>query len=274
MQPNEGLSFAVKARFGAALGALLTLMFAASLSAKPAERMIAASEKITVEASGKSGALKIQVNAPKGGEAPSVSITNDDNYVWWSSPLKGDGGVWTAPLDRNAVESLLIGTKVVVTFPKSQNGEDLIVSTPAPTVRPSLATAKGIVEGTPLFFKEPTAPEPPKVPAADAKPDVVQKFAFDAIDWDRRMTAFNSDFSAAVSRARSLWIDLVTAKRIPWLAENVHASDPYATLEAKKGEVAKSRDQFQREATGFVQSWNSAHAQGGTAPVTLKFDQA
>jgi len=244
------------------------------LTAKPVQRGLRDQEALKADVNGQTGTLALQVagNAANAKEA-TLTITNDDGFVWWTSPLKSSGGdTWTAPLNRAAIEALLVGTKVQATFPKAAGEDDVVIAIPTEKARDILKTAGPIMAGAMPFFKEPAAPGKPQMPSADAGEKAVSEFASEAISWDRRMTAYRYDYAAAISRARSLWMDLVTAGRVPWINER-KPTDNFADVEAKKNDIEKEREAFRRQATAFVQNWNDAHRQGGN-PVQLKFDEA
>lgn len=244
------------------------------LSAKPVQRGLSDRESFSADVDGRGGTLSLQVagNAASAGQG-TLAITNDDGFVWWTSPLKSSGGnTWTAPLNRESVEALLVGTKVQATFPKAAGEDDIVITVPTEKARDVLKTAAPIMAGVMPFFKEPAAPDKPDLPSADAGERAVSEFASEAISWDRRMTAYRYDYAAAVSRARALWMDLVTAGRVPWVDVKKPAGN-FADVEAKKADIEKAREAFRKQAATFVQNWNNAHSQGGN-PVQLKFDEA
>lgn len=256
------------------LVALLWPMICSSLAAKPVQRWLGQNDKYSVAVSGDQGVLRLQFAV--GGpviESPVLTIANDDNFAWCKATLSAAGeGVWTAPLDRKAVEALLVGTKVVVTFPKAAKGEDVILTTPVTEVRPLLVDAGPIMAGALPFYSPPAAPRRPDLPVLDAGEKAMEVFVSAAVSWDRRMRAYRYEYAASVSKARALWVDLVTAGRVPWIKETMIA-DAYASLEARKAEIEQERDAFRHQASDLVQAWNKSHTTGSQPAVTLTFDQ-
>jgi hypothetical protein len=220
-----------------------------------------------------SGSLQLAISrAPATSTGAKVLVVNSAGYALWKGDLTRSGSQWTAKLNREAVEALLVAKAVQAEFPgAAKDGKSLRVSFVRDVFQPGLGATAALVGTSPLFYEAPAAPAPLEPVASGADAARMNSYVLAARRYDEQLAAYQSQLIAARASARSLWVDLKTANRLPgWPATVIAAQDrAFAALDAPIMAVVKQRAESRAAAKAIVNSWNSAHASAD--PVELTF---
>ncbi|MCF3652474.1 hypothetical protein [Synoicihabitans lomoniglobus] len=219
------------------------------------------------------GSLQLGLSrAPATSSGAKILVVNSAGYALWQGDLSRSGGQWTAKLDRDAVEALLIAKAVQAEFPgAAKDGKDLRISFVRDVFQSQLGPTASLVGSEALFYEAPQAPVAPEALESGADATRMGSFAMGARRYDEQLAAYYSELVAARASARSLWTDLKTGNRLPdWPATVIAAQDrAFAALDAPIMAAEKQRATTRAAAEAAVNSWNSAHA--NAAPVELSF---
>lgn len=222
------------------------------------------------------GTLRLTLGAaPANAPEATVNAVNTDGYVHWSAPLRKSGDAWTAQLNNEAVEALLLSASLRAEFPgASTRGTALQLDFPRDRYTSALDAVGDMLGSDPLFFREP--PDPGDAPqlAEDADTGQIGSYIAAVQRYDEELRAYYHRLIANHAGASALWTDLDTANRLPKWSASVRAAqeEAYAAILAKAEAVAAQRTQLQQQARSRVESWNAAHPD--VAPVRITFGEA
>ncbi len=201
--------------------------------------------------------------APASAADAKIHVVNSNNYSLWSGPLTRVGGKWTAKLDLDAVEALLIANAIQAEFPgAATGGKDLRISFVRDMFGEKLGPTAALVKpNEPLFYEAPQAPEPLETVDGNADAIRMASYAMASRRYDEQLAAYYHQLVAAKASAHALWNDLKTAKRLPdWPDSLIAAQDrAFAALDAKAEEILAQREKHRQTAESVVNTWNSAH---------------
>ena len=276
------VSFSLPPRPAAASGhglvfllAGLALATVSGLVAAPVVGPIEDNDTVALQVSGSTGTLQLTMaRAPASAEGATLRAINRDDYSLWSAPLTRRGNQWTAPIDREALEAILMVDRLRAEFPgAARDNEALHLVIPRDRFLPALETAAPLAGREPLFFTPPEAPERPEIPAANVDRLHAESFAMLARVWDHQIAAHQHQFAAARSRAHSYFLDLRAAGRLPWPQEALEGvAQSYEALKQREEQIARTRQEWREAAQNFAREWSSAHA--NDAPLTINFGEA
>lgn len=233
----------------------------------------AASDSINISGSGQ--VTLSLTRAPATSSGAKLLVVNSENYALWSGDLSRSGGSWSAKLDREAVEALLVANAVQAEFPgAATGGKDLRLSFVRDVFQPALGPTAALVGSEPLFYDAPEKPEPLEAIGSNTEASHVESWAMAARRYDEQLAAYHYQLVAAKATAQALWVDLKTAGRLPeaWPASLIKAQDAaFAALDKVEAAVAKEREAARASAKATIDQWNSAHAGDDVDEVMLPF---
>jgi hypothetical protein len=267
--PWRRLGFATLVLFGL----LHTLAFAQDEEKKDSKvTVVRAPEeaKLTISPS---GTLSITIpRAPTTSSNAMLKIVNSADFALWSGPLSRSGGSWTANLNHDAVEALLVANAVKAEYPgAATGGKALQISFIREQFESALGPLAGLTGSSALFYEAPAAPAPLPVPASLDDRSNASSFAMASRRYDEQLTAYYNQLIAEHASAHALWVDLKTANRLTtWPAAAIAAQDKaYEKLAAAKASVAALKSSHRQRATAMIEQWNATH--GGAEPIVFSF---
>ncbi len=250
------------------------LIAAVAAPAAPVTGPIDDNDTVALQVNGEKATLQLTLaRAPASSEGAVLRATNRDNYPFWSTPLTKQGNQWTAAIDQEGLQAILIVDRLVAEFPgAARDNEALQLVISRERFMPAFEGSAAIVGNAPLFFVPPEPPEKPEVPQPNVDRLRADSFAMMARVWDHQIAAHQSQFAAARSRAHGLFLDLKTSGRLPFKPEAVEQlAKSYEQLAQQEQQIAQARQQWRQTVQQFVQEWNAAHS--GQPPLAVNFGE-
>ena len=220
-----------------------------------------------------SGTLALTLpRAPTSGAGVNLKIINSSDYAIWNAPLSRSGDGWSAKINREGAQSLLVASAVKVEFPgAAKAGKNLQISFQREQFQSAIGDLSGLAGSDALFYKAPEAPAALNIPASLGDRAVASSFSMAARRYDEQLSAYYHRLVASHSSAYSLWLDIKTADRVSdWPAAAIAAQDKaFAALAKKKDVVSGQISALRKSAAALIQQWNAAN--GGDEPIKIEF---
>ena len=190
----------------AAIGVLSLPLSAQEADEKPSNVTVVRAGDDSVVTISTQGNVSIVIpRAPTSSSGAKLKIVNSNDYALWSGPLTRSGNAWTAKIDHDAAESLLVANAIKAEFPgAAAGGKDLQVGFIREQFQSQMSSLAPLIGSDPLFYDAPKAPAPLDMPSSLNDPAVAASFAMAARRYDEQLSAYYNQLVAEHAGSSSL----------------------------------------------------------------------